>query len=251
MGWFVDRQPKGKILVMGDVTGVRPFSERNISWCINKFIKNYPTSPLYESIASRLRLSKMDEKKWMSRTRHTGWMLRSTFLTFVWPRALVVVDRQQNGVTAMARAISERLSKYLFDEPLGYLDTKLREELRKSSRACFKVRVIASLFTRPQNQRRRWRWVGNTAVWRRSFIANGATRAVTPSTKVSYTNYQCWDVLMILSRDAYLSTSSQAESVKKKLLCDGHGCHFRLNSDFAVGLLRWISFWRARVHPSV
>ena len=122
----LDRPTSGRILVDGhDVTGM-PVRRRGVAMVYQQFI-NYPSLPVYENIASPLRVAGVPAGEIDRRVRETAALLR---LEPYLQRLPLELSGGQQQRTAIARALVKGATLVLLDEPLANLDYKLREELR-------------------------------------------------------------------------------------------------------------------------
>ena len=122
----LDRPTAGRILDGDrDLTGV-PVRQRNVAMVYQQFI-NYPSLPVYENIASPLRVARKSEAEIRTRVTQIAETLRLGPFLSRYPAELSGGQQQR---TALARALAKDAGLLLLDEPLINLDYKLREELR-------------------------------------------------------------------------------------------------------------------------
>ncbi|MCD0504383.1 ABC transporter ATP-binding protein [Bordetella petrii] len=120
----LDRPTEGRVLVDGaDVTGT-PVRHRNVAMVYQQFI-NYPSMPVYDNIASPLKLGGARDVD--ARVRAMAARLHIDHLLDRYPAELSGGQQQR---VALARALAKQAPLVLLDEPLVNLDYKLREELR-------------------------------------------------------------------------------------------------------------------------
>ncbi|MBC7811996.1 MAG: ABC transporter ATP-binding protein [Burkholderiales bacterium] len=122
----LEKPEKGAVLVDGrDVTTVH-VRKRNVAMVYQQFI-NYPSLTVYENIASPLRVAKRPKLEIDQRVRAVAEQLQIVELL---PRLPQELSGGQQQRVAIARALIKDARMILFDEPLGNLDYKLREDLR-------------------------------------------------------------------------------------------------------------------------
>lgn len=123
----LDRPTAGRVFAGAkDVTGVA-VRKRSVAMVYQQFV-NYPSLPVYENIASPLRVAGHKPDEIDRRVRDTARLLGLEALLERQPAQLSGGQQQR---TAIARAIVRGADLVLLDEPLANLDYKLREELRE------------------------------------------------------------------------------------------------------------------------
>lgn len=125
----LDAPDAGEVIVDGtNVTGVH-VRRRNVAMVYQQFI-NFPTLTVYENIASPLRAHRRSYAKddVDRRVRRAADQLQISTLLARFPSELSGGQQQR---VAIARALVKDAELILFDEPLGNLDYKLREDLRR------------------------------------------------------------------------------------------------------------------------
>jgi glycerol transport system ATP-binding protein len=117
---------RGGIFFNGkDVTGVS-VRDRRVAMVYQQFI-NYGHLPVFENIASPLRVAGVSAADIKSRVGRIAEILR---LTPFLDRKPAELSGGQQQRTALARALVKDADLVLLDEPLANLDYKLREDLR-------------------------------------------------------------------------------------------------------------------------
>lgn len=123
----LDRPASGRLLDDGqDITGV-PVRKRSVAMVYQQFV-NYPMLPVYENIASPLRVQGLPKAEIEARVSRAAKLLRLEPMLSRTPAELSGGQQQR---TAIARALVKQARLVLLDEPLANLDYKLREELRE------------------------------------------------------------------------------------------------------------------------
>ena len=124
----LDRPSTGRVLWEGrDVTGLR-VQKRGVAMVYQQFI-NYPSSTVYENIASPLRVQGMAAAEIEKKVRWAAELVKLDD-TQLRKKPLELSGGQQQRC-ALARALVKGAGLVLLDEPLANLDYKLREELRE------------------------------------------------------------------------------------------------------------------------
>ncbi|MEO0561955.1 MAG: ABC transporter ATP-binding protein [Chloroflexota bacterium] len=137
---------EGQIFVDGeDVTGVH-VRDRNVAMVHQEFV-NYPSFTVYENIASPLRIKGVDNKEIDKRVRETAEQLQIGQLLDRLPQEISGGQQQR---VAIARAIVKDARIVLFDEPLGNLDYKLREDLRVELKNLAALREATFIYATPE-----------------------------------------------------------------------------------------------------
>ena len=144
----IEKPDKGRIFVGDeDVTNIH-VRDRNVSMVYQQFI-NYPSLKVYENIASPLRASKKkyDKSDIDKRVRRAAEQLQIEELLDRLPQELSGGQQQR---VAIARAIVKEARLILFDEPLGNLDYKLREDLRLELKSLAAERDAIFIYATPE-----------------------------------------------------------------------------------------------------
>ena len=144
----IEKPDKGRIFVDGEEVTGRHVRDRNISMVYQQFI-NYPSLKVYENIASPLRASKKkyDKANIDKRVRRAAEQLQIEDLLNRLPQELSGGQQQR---VAIARAIVKEARLILFDEPLGNLDYKLREDLRLELKSLAAERNAIFVYATPE-----------------------------------------------------------------------------------------------------
>lgn len=123
----LDRADRGRVLAEGrDVTGV-PVAKRGVAFVYQQFV-NYPSFTVRRNIAAPLEIAKLAPAEIERRVRAVAAMLHLEPMLDRLPAQLSGGQQQR---LAIARALAKESPLLLLDEPLGNLDYKLREELRR------------------------------------------------------------------------------------------------------------------------
>lgn len=116
----------GKILIDGVEVQDRKAADRDIAFVFQSF-SLYPHMTVRENIAFPLRAVRMDAAERDRSVNETAEILQITQHLDRKPSALSGGDMQR---VAIGRALVRRPQALLMDEPLGVLDSKLREQMR-------------------------------------------------------------------------------------------------------------------------
>lgn len=123
----LDRTPGGRVLVDGsDVSGV-PVAKRGVAFVYQQFV-NYPSFTVRRNIAAPLEIARLAPAEIERRVQALAAKLHLAPLLDRLPDELSGGQQQR---VAIARALAKQSKLLLLDEPLGNLDYKLREELRR------------------------------------------------------------------------------------------------------------------------
>ncbi len=117
---------EGDILIDGKPVQHLKCSDRDIAMVFQSF-SLYPHMSVYENIAFPLRATRLSKADIDKSVREVARVLRITDLLQRKPSALSGGDMQR---VAIGRALVRQPKAMLMDEPIGALDTKLREEMR-------------------------------------------------------------------------------------------------------------------------
>ena len=118
---------KGQVLYRNrDIADVPP-NKRNFNTVFQKY-SLFPHMNIFENIASGLRIKKMSEDKIRDKVT---WALKLVNLSGYEKRKPDSLSGGQQQRVAIARAIVCEPEMLLFDEPLGALDLKLRQEMQR------------------------------------------------------------------------------------------------------------------------
>jgi len=121
-----EKPDEGQVLYNGnDIKDVPP-NKRNFNTVFQKY-SLFPHMTIYENIAFGLRIKKMDEKEIEKKVK---WALKLINLSGFEKRKPDSLSGGQQQRVAIARAIVCEPEILLFDEPLGALDLKLRQEMQ-------------------------------------------------------------------------------------------------------------------------
>lgn len=116
----------GKILILGkDQTGVPPY-RRNVNTVFQDYAL-FPHLSIMENIGYGLKLKNFSKEEIYSKSRE---MLETVRLPNIENRKPSELSGGQRQRIALARALVNKPSVLLLDEPLGALDLKLREEMQ-------------------------------------------------------------------------------------------------------------------------
>ncbi|MBO6718264.1 MAG: ABC transporter ATP-binding protein [Rhizobiaceae bacterium] len=117
---------EGDILIDGSAVQHLKCSDRDIAMVFQSF-SLYPHMTVYQNIAFPLHATRTSSADADKRVREIAGVLRITDLLERRPSALSGGDMQR---VAIGRALVRQPKAMLMDEPIGALDTKLREEMR-------------------------------------------------------------------------------------------------------------------------
>jgi multiple sugar transport system ATP-binding protein len=117
---------EGDILIDGKPVQHLKAAARDIAMVFQSF-SLYPHMTVYENIAFPLRATRLSKAEIDNSVREVARVLRITELLQRRPSALSGGDMQR---VAIGRALVRQPKAMLMDEPIGALDTKLREEMR-------------------------------------------------------------------------------------------------------------------------
>ncbi len=117
---------EGQILIDGKVINNLPPKDRDIAMVFQNYAL-YPHMTVYENMAFGLRLRKYDKSEIDKRVKEAAKILGLENYLSRKPKALSGGQRQR---VAVGRAIVRNPKVFLFDEPLGNLDAKLRVQMR-------------------------------------------------------------------------------------------------------------------------
>jgi multiple sugar transport system ATP-binding protein len=117
---------EGDILIDGKPVQHLKCSDRDIAMVFQSF-SLYPHMTVYENIAFPLRATRLSKSDIDRSVREVAGVLRIADLLQSRPSALSGGDMQR---VAIGRALVRQPKAMLMDEPIGALDTKLREEMR-------------------------------------------------------------------------------------------------------------------------
>ncbi|RUV79985.1 ABC transporter ATP-binding protein, partial [Mesorhizobium sp. M1A.F.Ca.IN.022.07.1.1] len=115
---------QGDILIDGKAVQHLKAADRDIAMVFQSF-SLYPHMTVFENIAFPLRATRMSSSEVDTSVREIARVLRITDLLDKRPSALSGGDMQR---VAIGRRTSARPTAMLMDEPIGALDSKLREE---------------------------------------------------------------------------------------------------------------------------
>ncbi len=117
---------KGEVLYKGEDIGAIPPNKRNFNTVFQKY-SLFSHMNIYENIAFGLRIKKMPEDKIREKVK---WALKLVNLPGYEKRMPNSLSGGQQQRVAIARAVVCEPEVLLFDEPLGALDLKLRQEMQ-------------------------------------------------------------------------------------------------------------------------
>ena len=117
---------EGEVIIDGRVVNDVPPKDRDIAMVFQNYAL-YPHMTVYENMAFSLKLKKVDKKTIDEKVREAAEILDITQYLDRKPKALSGGQRQR---VAIGRAIVREPKVFLMDEPLSYLDAKLRNQMR-------------------------------------------------------------------------------------------------------------------------
>lgn len=132
----------GKILIDGIEVQDRKAADRDIAFVFQSF-SLYPHMTVRENIAFPLRAVRMDKTARDQAVNETAETLQITQHLDRKPSALSGGDMQR---VAIGRALVRRPQALLMDEPLGVLDSKLREQMRAELKRLHIARGSTSVY---------------------------------------------------------------------------------------------------------
>jgi len=138
----LDRADRGRVLTDGrDVTTV-PVAKRGVAFVYQQFV-NYPSFTVRRNISAPLEIAKVAPAEIERRVKAVAAMLHLETMLDRLPAQLSGGQQQR---LAIARALAKESSLLLLDEPLGNLDYKLREELRRELKDLVGARPAGVVF---------------------------------------------------------------------------------------------------------
>lgn len=129
----------GRITVDGADVTQAPVSKRNVAFVYQQFV-NYPSFTVRRNIAAPLENAKLDRAEI---ERRVAAIAKTLHLETMLDRLPAELSGGQQQRVAIARALAKDSKLLLLDEPLGNLDYKLREELRREVRDLVRARAGA------------------------------------------------------------------------------------------------------------
>jgi sulfate transport system ATP-binding protein len=140
---------QGRILLHGrDVTHV-PIQERNVGYVFQNYAL-FQHMTVAENIAFGLRVRKVSAAEQRRRSDELLELIGLTGMGGRMPRQLSGGQQQR---VALARALAHQPDVLLLDEPLGALDAKIRNELRRTLKAIQKeLRITTIMVTHDQEE---------------------------------------------------------------------------------------------------
>ena len=145
----IDNPEQGQIIVDGkDVTDVH-VRDRNVAMVYQQFI-NYPSLTVFENIASPLNVGRHQSYNRFEIKERVQMVANKLQIGNLLDRLPEELSGGQQQRVAIARAIVKEAQLILFDEPLGNLDYKLREDLRLELRAIADERDAIFVYATPE-----------------------------------------------------------------------------------------------------